>query len=93
MPRANVRPSSVRAECRGEMLYHCVNCPLGGRIGRQCSDYGMRRKRGDEYNAAAATQDRKQLLHKEERRADIDREEMVEILHRQTSCTAETVHR
>jgi hypothetical protein len=53
----------------------------------------MRRKRGDEYNAAAATQDRKQLLHKEERRADIDREEMVEILHRQTSCTAETVHR
>ena len=68
------------AERRGEMLYHCVNCPLGGRIGGQCSDCGMRHKRGDEYNAAAATQDRKQLLDKEEWRADIDREEMVEIL-------------
>ena len=78
--RDSVDADAVRAECRGEMLYHCVNCPLGGRIGRQCSDCGMRHKRGDEYNAAAATQDRKQLLDKEEWRADIDREEMVEIL-------------
>jgi hypothetical protein len=40
----------------------------------------MRRERGDEDNAAAAAKDRKQSLDKEERRADIDCEEMVEIL-------------
>src|SRR5206468_1311615 len=40
---------------------------------------GARRERGDQHDTAAFMQDRLQLLYQEERRADIDGEQRVEI--------------
>jgi hypothetical protein len=42
----------------------------------------MRRQRGKQHDAAAFVQDRQQLLHQKEWRADIDREQAIEILDR-----------
>ena len=62
------------------MLDQRVDGALGRRIGRQRADRGVRGQRGEQDDAAALTQNRQQLLHEEERRPDVDGEQLVELL-------------
>ncbi len=80
--RHRVDADAARAEGRGEMLHQRIDGALGGRIGRQRADGGMGGKRRQKNDAAAAAEDRQELLHQEERRADVDGKETVEIRDR-----------
>ncbi len=64
------------------MLHQRVDRALRCGIGRERADRGVRRERGQEDDAGAAAEDRQELLHQEEGCADIDGEEIVEILDR-----------
>jgi len=64
------------------MLHQRVDGAFGRRIGRNRAGGSAGRERGDKNDAAALHHDRKQLLHQKEWRADIDREQRVEIRNR-----------
>src|SRR5882757_10272842 len=78
--RDRVNADAARPERRREVLHQCVDCALRGRVSRQGADGGVRPEGRDENDAAALAEYGKQLLHQEIRRADIDREELIEIL-------------
>src|SRR5712672_2021253 len=71
-----------RHERRREVLHQRVDRALRGRIGRQGADGGVCPEGRDENDAAALAEHGKQLLHQEIRRADVDCEELIEILDR-----------
>src|SRR6266404_1622413 len=71
-----------RHERRREVLHQRVDRALRGRIGRQGADGGVCPEGRDENYAAALAEHGKQLLHQEIRRADVDCEELIEILDR-----------
>src|SRR6267378_5698655 len=64
------------------MLHQRVDRAFRRRIGGKRSDNGMGYERRDQDYAVATAVDRQQLLDEEEWRADVDREEPVEILDR-----------
>jgi hypothetical protein len=64
------------------MLHQRIDRAFCSRIGGKRSDNGMGCERRDQDDAAATAKNRQQLLDEEERRADIDRKEPVEILDR-----------
>ncbi len=64
------------------MLHQGVDGALGCRIGWDRTGNGARCERREENDTASRRHDRKQLLHKKERCADVDSEEPVEILDR-----------
>src|SRR5258705_4971482 len=78
--RDRVNADAPRPQRRREVLHQRVDRALCGRIGRQCADGGVRPEGRDENYAAALAEYGKQLLHQEIRSADIDREELIEIL-------------
>ena len=77
--RHRVDADATLAQLDCEVLHQRVDRALRCRIGRNRPDGGMRRQRRDNHDAAVLTRDRQQLLD-EERRADVDGEEPVEIL-------------
>ena len=64
------------------MLHQRVDGAFGCRVGRDRPDNATRPQRRQKNDAATLRQDRKQLLHKKERCADVDCEQPVEILDR-----------
>src|SRR5947208_7642459 len=78
--RDRVNPDAARPERRREVLHQRVDRALRGRVGRQGADGGVRPEGRDKNHAAAVAEYGKQLLHQEIWRADIDREELIEIL-------------
>jgi hypothetical protein len=64
------------------MLHQGVDGALGCRIGWNRANDGARRQRRQENDGASLRHDRKQLLYEKERRADVDCEELIEILDR-----------
>ena len=56
--------------------------PLVAAYAGSVPNNGARRERREENDAASLRQDRKELLHKKERCADVDCEELIEILDR-----------
>src|SRR4030088_3638321 len=75
-----VNADTARPERRREILHQRVDRALRVRVGRQGADGGVGPEGRDENHAAALAEYGKQLLHQEIRRADIDREELIEIL-------------
>src|SRR5712672_3856326 len=80
--RDGIDADTTCAKGRGEMLHQGVDGALSCRIRWFGTNNGARCERREENDAASLRQDRKELLHKKERRADVDREELIEILHR-----------
>ena len=80
--RHGIDANSTRAQRGGEMPHQCVDGSLCRRISRQrCAYHRVGGERRNEYDAAAVAQNRKRLLDEKVRRANIDGEQAVEILH------------
>src|SRR5713101_5455883 len=75
--RDGIDAYAAYAKQRGEMLHQGVDGALSCCIRRGRTDNGMRSERREENDAASFGHDRKELLHKEERRPNVDREELV----------------
>jgi hypothetical protein len=69
-----------RAQGGGEVCDNRIDRPLGRRIGRERANRSPSGEGRQEDNAAALSQDRQRLLDQEERRPDIDGEELIEVL-------------
>ena len=80
--RDGVDADAALTERGGEVLHQRVDGPLRRGIGDERADRGVRGERRQQHDAAAIAQDRQQLLHQEERRADVDGEQAVEVLDR-----------
>jgi hypothetical protein len=70
------------AKQRGEMLHQSVDGALGRCIRWNRANDCAGRERREENDAASLRHDRQQLLHKKKRCADVDCEELIEILDR-----------
>jgi len=85
-PLPRRRPTALtrtpRARAPRQMLDQRVRSRPWSRHRPASCDHGMRREQREQYDAAALMKDGLQLLHKEERRADIDGKQIVEILDR-----------
>jgi hypothetical protein len=76
-----IDPNSAWAKRCRKVFDQSVDRSLGRRISRQRANHRTCAERRNEDNATAISQNRKRLLNEKERRADVYREEAVEILN------------